>query len=226
MVFSNPDRPFCRLSAAITGTISTLAFRSEKKRSANSATFEDFSHIDDEVAGALAVLRIEIGGGGKRTARITPGSLPASAPRRLRGKLALGWRDASAVPPRLSSAENSRRSLDFIRRRQVPDGECAAPRPAARLSLPKSTLRSSICRLRWINPPARREPSGNINSARARFQGSGHPASSQRWLGSSGISRMSMPRAGSSSASSIAWANSAPTGMAPASPTPLTPSSL
>jgi len=35
MVFSNPDRPFCRLSAAITGTVSNLAFQFEKKRSAN-----------------------------------------------------------------------------------------------------------------------------------------------------------------------------------------------
>ena len=57
--------------------------------------FEDLRHIDDEVAGALAVFRIEIRGGGKRTARIAPGSLPASVPRFLRrgvlrGKLSLG----------------------------------------------------------------------------------------------------------------------------------------
>jgi hypothetical protein len=36
--------------------------------------FEDLRHIDDEVAGALAVFWIEIGGGGKRTARMAPGS--------------------------------------------------------------------------------------------------------------------------------------------------------
>ena len=62
--------------------------------------------------------------------------------------------------------------------------------------------------------------------ARRRRRSAAYRASSHRRLGSSGISRMSMPRAGSSSASSIAWAKSAPTGMAPASPTPLTPSSL
>jgi hypothetical protein len=42
-------------------------------------------------------------------------------------------------------------------------------------------------------------------------------------LGLSGISRSSMPRPGKSSAFSIAWANSAPTGIAPAYPTPFTP---
>jgi len=96
--------------------------------------FEDLRHIDDEVAGALAVFRIEIGGGGKRTARIAPCSLPASVPRFLRRGVCVesypsGWRGASAIPPRQSSAENSRRSLDFIR---GTDGECAAPRHAAR----------------------------------------------------------------------------------------------
>src|SRR6516164_4530335 len=65
----------------ITGTISTLAFQFEKEALGKLATFEDLRHIDDEVAGALAVLRIEIGGGGKCTARTTPGSLPASMPR-------------------------------------------------------------------------------------------------------------------------------------------------
>jgi len=67
--------------------------------------FEDLRHIDDEVAGALAVFRIEIRGGGKRTARIAPGSLPASVPRFLRRGVCvescpLGWRGASAVRPR------------------------------------------------------------------------------------------------------------------------------
>ena len=109
--------------------------------------FEDLRHIDDEVAGALAVFRIEIGGGGKRTAPIAPGSLPASVPRFLRRGVCvesypLGWRGASAVRPRQSSAENSRRSLDFIRGRQVPDGECAAPRRAARQTHPTGSRRS------------------------------------------------------------------------------------
>src|SRR5215475_4512081 len=50
--------------------------------------------------------------------------------------------------------------------------------------------------------------------------------SSHSRLGLSGISRSSMPVPDSASASSMAWANNDPTGMAPASPAPLMPSGL
>ena len=50
--------------------------------------------------------------------------------------------------------------------------------------------------------------------------------SSNSRLGLSGISSSSTPRAFRSSASSIAWANSGPTGIAPASPAPLMPSGI
>jgi len=66
--------------------------------------FEDLRHIDDEVAGALAVFRIEIGGGGKRTARIAPGSLPASVPRFCAAAFAWKaspWGGAAQAPSRV-----------------------------------------------------------------------------------------------------------------------------
>src|ERR1700722_3714568 len=50
--------------------------------------------------------------------------------------------------------------------------------------------------------------------------------SSNNWLGLKGISSNSTPRRFRSSASSIACANRAPTGMAPASPAPLMPIGL
>jgi hypothetical protein len=81
------------LSATITGTVSTLAFQFEKEALGKLGGVRGFAPYRRQVAGALAVLGIEIGGGGKRTARITPGSLPASVPRfceRSHGKLALG----------------------------------------------------------------------------------------------------------------------------------------
>src|SRR5215472_7095273 len=82
MVFSNPDRPFCRLSAAIAGTVSNLAFQFEKEALGKLDGVRGFAPYRRRSGPrALAVFRIEIRGGGKRTARIAPGSLPASVPR-------------------------------------------------------------------------------------------------------------------------------------------------
>src|SRR5215469_7570506 len=106
MVFSNPDRPFCGLSATITGTVSNLAFQFEKEVLGKLDGVRGFAPYRRRSGRrALAVFRIEIRGGGKRTARIAPGSLPASVPRFLRRgacveSYPLGWRGTSAVRPR------------------------------------------------------------------------------------------------------------------------------
>src|SRR6516162_8191914 len=95
MVFSNPDRPFCRLSAAITGTVSNLAFQFEREalgKLGGVRGFAPYRRRSDRRARGLPDRNRR-----RRKPYCTHSSgLPACigaaffAPRRLRGKLSLG----------------------------------------------------------------------------------------------------------------------------------------
>src|SRR6516164_2091339 len=95
MVFSDPDRPFCRLSAAITGTVSNLAFQFEKEALDKLGGVRGFAPYRRR-SGRRARGLPDRNRWRRKTYCTHSSRLPACigaaffAPRRLRGKLSLG----------------------------------------------------------------------------------------------------------------------------------------